>query len=115
MVCWERIVSKVIAGLFQLIVRPPLTLTVWPVLYAASAEAKNATALARSAGSASRRNGMALVSASRSLGLSPPIEAKSGVSVGPGQITLTLTWLRAISRATALVKAMTPALAGEST
>src|SRR6476659_10724738 len=105
MVAGVRIVSKVIGCLLQLIVRPPLTLTVWPVMYAASSEAKNATALARSDGSASRRNGIALVSAARSLGLSPTIEANSGVSVGPGQMAVTLIWVRAISRATALVKA----------
>jgi hypothetical protein len=29
---WLRIVSKVIGCQFQLIVRPPLTLTVWPVM-----------------------------------------------------------------------------------
>ena len=58
---------------------------------------------------------MALVSASRSFGLSPPIEANSAVSVGPGQTQLALTWWRAISRAIALVKAMTPPLAAEYT
>ena len=56
---------------------------------------------------------MALVRASRSLGLSPPMEANSAVSVGPGQMQLALTCERAISRAVALVKAMTPPLAAE--
>src|SRR5439155_13659765 len=106
-----RIVSKVIVR--QLIVRPPLTLTVCPVTYDASSEARNATTFARSLGCASRRSGIALVSASRSLGLSPPIDANSAVSVGPGQTQLTLTWWRAISRAVALVKAMTPPFAAE--
>src|SRR4051794_41832732 len=58
---------------------------------------------------------MALISASRSLGLSPPMEANRAVSVGPGQMQLGLTWERAISRAVALVNAMTPPLAAEET
>ena len=70
-----------------------------------------ATALATSSGWPSRRNGMALVNASRSF--SPPVLAKNAVSVGPGHTQLIDTWLRAISRAVALVKAMTPPLAAE--
>lgn len=58
---------------------------------------------------------MAFVSASRSFGLSPPIDANSGVSVGPGHTTFALTWWRAISRAIVLVNAMTPPLAAEYT
>ena len=48
--------------------RPPLTLTVWPVTKDASSEARNATTLATSSGWPSRRNGIALVRASRSFG-----------------------------------------------
>ena len=91
--------------------RPPLTLTVWPVTNDASSEARNATTLATSAGWPSRRNGIALVRASRSFG--PANDANSAVSVGPGQTQLTLTWWRAISLASDLVKAMTPPLAAE--
>src|SRR6185437_9107282 len=100
-------------GPAQLIVRPPLTLTVWPVTNDASSEARNATTLATSAGWPSRRNGIALVRASRSFG--PANDANSAVSVGPGQTQLTLTWWRAISRASDLVKAMIPPLAAEYT
>jgi hypothetical protein len=48
----------------------------------ASSEARNATTLATSAGWPSRRNGIALVRASRSFG--PANDANSAVSVGPG-------------------------------
>src|SRR5215471_21816841 len=97
----------------QLIVRPPLTLTVWPVTNDASSEARKATTLATSPGWPSRRNGIALVRASRSFG--PANDANSAVSVGPGHTQLTLTWWRAISLASDLVKAMTPPLAAEYT
>src|SRR6266702_3705652 len=100
-------------GPAQLIVRPPLTLTVWPVTKDASSEARNATTLATSAGWPSRRNGIALVRASRSFG--PANDANSAVSVGPGHTQLTRTWWRAISRASDLVKAMIPPLAAEYT
>ena len=76
-----RIVSKATAA--QLIVRPPLTLTVWPVTKDASSEARNATTLATSSGWPSRRNGIALVRASRSFG--PANDANSAVSVGRGR------------------------------
>src|SRR6185312_8017520 len=95
----------------QLIVRPPLTLTVWPVMKDASSEARNTTIPATSSGCPSRRNGIALVRASRSFG--PANEANSAVSVGPGHTQLTLTWFLAISLASDLVKAMTPPLAAE--
>src|ERR1017187_2049245 len=109
-------VSRAIVRCYgQLMVRPPLTLTVCPVMNAASSEAKKATALARSPGCPRRRKGMALVSDSRSFGLSPPIEANNAVSVGPGQTQLALTLKRAISRAIVLVKAITPPLAAEYT
>jgi hypothetical protein len=63
-------------------VSPPLTLSTWPVTNEAASEQKNSTAAATSSGRASRRNGMALISDSRSLSGS---EANSGVSVGPGR------------------------------
>ena len=71
--------------------------------------------MARSVGCASRRIGMARISASRSFGLSPPISANSGVSVGPGHTALALIPLRAISLAIVLVNAMIPPLAAAYT
>jgi hypothetical protein len=53
-------------------VRPPLTLTVWPVTKDASSEARNATTLATSAGRPSRRKGIALVSVADWALLYPP-------------------------------------------
>ena len=56
---------------------------------------------------------MARTSASRSFGSSPPIDANSAVSVGPGQTQFTRTLFRASSRAVDLVNAMMPPLAAE--
>ncbi len=93
--------------------RPPLTLTVWPVRYAAASEARKATVAATSAGSASRRKGIARIRASRSFGFSPTTSANNAVSVGPGHTQLTFTPCRANSRAKVLVNAMIPPLAAE--
>src|SRR5215472_5397309 len=58
---------------------------------------------------------MALTSASPSRGLARRVSSIIGVSVGPGQTTLTRMLCRATSRATALLKPMMPAFAPEYT
>src|SRR5882724_5898675 len=76
--------------LFQVMERPPLTESVWPVMNPASSDARNATAAAMSSGSPVRPSGIAFLSDSISLSLPPAISWRSGVFVGPGQTTLTL-------------------------
>src|SRR5262249_40749553 len=74
----------------QLIVRPPLTLTVWPVTNDASSEARNATTLATSAGWPSRRNGIALVRASRSFGPAKNFPAIALPMPWPAPVTIAI-------------------------
>src|SRR5512133_1783254 len=84
------------------IVRPPDTLSTWPVMKAASSLAKNRMAPGRSSGWPMRPRGMERVKASISFsGLPAPslYSAKSAVSVGPGHTTLTVMPWRACSRA----------------
>src|SRR5215208_4820868 len=90
------------------IVRPPLTESVWPVMYPARSEARKATAAAMSSGSARRRIGTARTSASTSFW--PPsaaIPSSMGVRVGPGQTAFAVMPARAVSRAIVFVNAIT--------
>src|SRR6185295_6236470 len=92
-------------------VKPPDTLSVCPVMKAASSLARKQTAPGMSSGCPTRFMGMALTRAARILSArspSPAAAASRGVSVGPGQTALRVMPLRATSRATVLVKAMMP-------
>ncbi len=57
------------AAALQIMVRPPLTEMVWPVMKRAPSPARNTTAGAMSSGSPTRRIGMLRARASRSFGL----------------------------------------------
>src|ERR1700691_2694813 len=92
------------------IVRPPLTLSTWPVTKSESELAKNATAPARSAGCPRRRNGMPRAIDSRTFSRPAIALLSRAVSVGPGQTTFTLMWFAASSRASVFEKPMMAAL-----
>ena len=97
-------------------VKPPLTLIVCPVIKSAPGEAKKSTVAAISSGFATRLSGVAFVMASISFSVSGDWERtawSSGVSVNPGQTTLTLILYLATSRASDLEKAMVAPLAPE--
>src|SRR5207237_5971774 len=86
----------------HVIVSPPETESVWPVMKPASSEARNTTAGAMSSGTPRRPHGMTRFKLSASFGLAAANSLrKSGVSDGPGQTQLTLMRWRATSRATA--------------
>ena len=73
------------------IVKPPLTLSTWPVMKALLGLRKKAIDSAISTGSAIRRNGTARVMPSlMRIAQSLVCACRSGVSVGPGQTQLTL-------------------------
>src|ERR1700674_4920895 len=98
-------------------VRPPLTDSVWPVMYSEASEEKKATAAGQSEGGASRFIGQERVIPPSTFSAScPELSANlrsAGVSVGPGQTVFTVTPLVATSRASILVNAMMPPLAPE--
>src|SRR5690348_15361875 len=96
------------------IVRPPPTLSVWPVMNDAASDARKTTASATSSGRARRPSGVALTIEEISFSLPAAIMPCSrGVSVRPGATTFTRTPSRATSRATALLKAMMAPLVPE--
>jgi hypothetical protein len=97
----------------QLIVRPPLTLRVWPVMYAASSEAKKATALAMSSGAAKRRNGIASGEALAQLGVVAAHRGEQGGVGGAGADDVDSHLVAGHSRAIVLEKAMIAPLAPE--
>lgn len=88
-------------------VAPPSTTIVCPVMYAASADARNSIAFAMSSGSPIRASGMsrAICAATDA---SPRLPA-AGVRIIPGSTPLTVTWRRASSSAAARMKPFTPA------
>src|SRR4029077_11020037 len=93
-----------------IITRPPSTARTWPVMKAASSEARNATACAISSGVPNRPSGVrAVISAWSASGRS----WVSSVRTNPGATALTVMEREASSRATALVKPMRPAFADE--
>src|ERR1700756_3114527 len=117
LVVWPRVSPLITRGLDQAIVSPPLTDSVWPVMYSAASDAKKATAAATSEGWPRRFIGTERVMPPITLSAScPELSAKlrsAGVSVGPGQTVFTVTPLVATSRASVLVNAMMPPLAPE--
>src|ERR1051326_5870773 len=94
--------------------RPPVTGSVWPVMYDASSEARNSTAFATSTGNPRRPSGVifeGLNSTVRSSSFRPsPVRS---VSMGPGATALTLIPYCASSSATSRMKPCTPAFAAE--
>ena len=83
---------------------------------AASSLARNATIPAQSSGWPMRPSGTPLTMASRIFCPCSPVPTKdaiAGVSVGPGQMVLTVTFARDSSRASALAKAMVAPLQPE--
>ena len=91
-------------------VSPPLTDSVWPVMYSAASDAKKATAAATSDGCAKRFMGTERVIPPITLSAScPELSANlrsAGVSVGPGHTVFAVTPLVATSRARVLVNAI---------
>src|SRR5499426_1178399 len=106
----------------HIIVYPPLTDSVWPVMNPAASEARNRTAPVTSSGFPMRRSGYALAIRACMSGVPharltsaahmerPPNSSSELGMVMPGHTTLSRMPWRPTSRARLLVKAITPAL-----